>query len=325
MSQKIEFQKMRGIAEIINATFEFTREHLKGLLKSVIFIAGPFILIGSLLFGYIMYGMTKYTQSMVQGGGPIDSPFSSMALEFFLVFVLLMAAFFLFYSVVYEYIDIYVKEKKATIETSEIWKAIRKDAWMFVKTILGMTLVFLVIFILFAVAASLVMMLAGAIGALTSPFVIFIFIIPLYAFLFYLVAPYALIFNVRINERKRFFDSVSQCHKLVSSNRMNTMAVLLLSIILQFMLSFVLNGPRFLIQYLNLNSATTMDLSWVTFVTVGIASIAGFAIGIISIVSINLQYFNLLERKQAPSLLNKIEGLGSTPTNTAAATNEETY
>jgi hypothetical protein len=129
---------------------------------------------------------------------------------------------------------------------------------------------------------------------------------------------------VRINERRRFFDSVGQCHKLIAGNRLRTMGVILLSIILQFMLGFVLSIPNYIMQYLNLQSAYKIDLGWLTFVSSGLILISGFVIGTISIISINLQYFNLVERKLAPSLLNKIEGLGATP-KTVPSGNEETY
>jgi hypothetical protein len=326
MSQKIEFQKIRGIAEIINATFEFTRENLKPLLKAIFLIAGPFILAGSLLFGYIMYVITEMTQAVARGESSFTggSFYSGLITELLVFAALFLIAFFFFYAAVYEYIDIYIKEKKTDIEISEVWRAIRRDFWLMVKTLLGLILMFFLTMIIFTICSGIVIAVATGIGALTSPIVTVILILPVYILLFYLLCPYSLIFNVRINERKRFFDSVSQCHKLISGNRMSTMGVILLSILVQFMLSFVLNLPKYISDYLHLNSSYVMDLQWLSIITTGLGLIAGFAIGIISIVSINLQYFNLLEKKQAPALLNKIEGLGSAANSTPTG-NDETY
>ena len=49
---KIEFQRYRDFGQIINSTFEFIRQNFLPLLKSLIFITGPFLLITGLLLGF---------------------------------------------------------------------------------------------------------------------------------------------------------------------------------------------------------------------------------------------------------------------------------
>jgi hypothetical protein len=322
MSQKIEFHKVRGIAEIINTTFEFIKQNFKGLFKSVALISGPFILACAILYGYLMYAMVNVTTQY--GGQRLSNPFASLGSELLLVGLGVLIAFFLFYAVVYEYINIYVNQDLGTIQISDVLKAIRKDFWLMIRTMLGLILIFFITMLIFGLGAIVAVAVGGAISLLTGPVVIFIFIIASYGFLFYLLIPYALIFNIRIYERRRFFNAVSQCHTLIAGNRLKTMGVIFLSLLLQVMISFVLSIPNYIIQYINVQSSYQLDFKWLGILTGSLVLIAGFVIGTISIIAINLQYFNLLERKQSTSLLYKIEGIGSTP-KTAIPGNEETY
>lgn len=323
MSQKIEFHKVRGVAEIINTTFEFTRQNFQGLFKAVVFISGPLILGCFLFYGYLLYSITNTTL----GAGPeslVTNPFLSLGSEMTLVGALAVIALFVFYAVVYEYINIYVNQDLHRIEISDVLKAIRKDLWLMTKTGLGLILILIITMLIFGLGAIVVAAIGGVLSIAAGPIGAFFFVIVIYAFLFYLLIPYVLIFNVRINERRRFFNAVAQCHTLIAGNRLRTLGVVFLSLLLQFMIGFVLNIPYYIIHYLNIQSTVQFDFKWLTIVTSTLLLIAGFVIGTISIIAINLQYFNLLERKQSTSLLNKIDGIGSAP-NPAQPGNEETY
>src|SRR4051812_13183416 len=105
---KTDFHKVRGVADVINVSFEFTKENLKELIKCVAYISGPFILAGSAVYGYFMY--STYTRAFrnlaIEGAEDMPSG-TSMAIEVFLMIFTLMLAYFLFYSAVYEYINLY--------------------------------------------------------------------------------------------------------------------------------------------------------------------------------------------------------------------------
>ena len=50
----IELQRTRDFGKKINATFEFVKQNFKSLGKSILFIAGPPVLLGSLMIGSFM-------------------------------------------------------------------------------------------------------------------------------------------------------------------------------------------------------------------------------------------------------------------------------
>jgi hypothetical protein len=46
---KIDFYKARDFGETLNVSFLFIRHHFKGMMLGMLFIAGPFVLVGSVI------------------------------------------------------------------------------------------------------------------------------------------------------------------------------------------------------------------------------------------------------------------------------------
>ena len=56
-SERVNFRQVREFAEIINVTFSFIRQNFKPLGKVIIYIVGPFILVSSLVGGFMQESM----------------------------------------------------------------------------------------------------------------------------------------------------------------------------------------------------------------------------------------------------------------------------
>ena len=63
----LEFHKARDFSKKINDTFEFLKQNFKPLTKSVLFIAGPPVLMGSLLMGSFIGDFFNFSQSSYTG------------------------------------------------------------------------------------------------------------------------------------------------------------------------------------------------------------------------------------------------------------------
>jgi hypothetical protein len=59
----IEFHQTRDFSKKMNVTFEFIRQNFKALCKSILFIAGPSVLIASMLIGSFMGDFMTLSQS----------------------------------------------------------------------------------------------------------------------------------------------------------------------------------------------------------------------------------------------------------------------
>ncbi len=62
----IEFHRTRDFSRKLNATFEFVKQNFKPLGKSILFIAGPPVLVASLVGGSFMSEFMSFSM----GGNP---------------------------------------------------------------------------------------------------------------------------------------------------------------------------------------------------------------------------------------------------------------
>ncbi|MEQ9167382.1 MAG: hypothetical protein RLO12_14090, partial [Fulvivirga sp.] len=75
----IEFHKARDFSKKINDTFEFLKQNFAPLIKSVLFIAGPPVLMGSLMMGSFIGDFLNLSQDSYTNPGS-----SEMAEKYFL-------------------------------------------------------------------------------------------------------------------------------------------------------------------------------------------------------------------------------------------------
>ncbi|HEY8401346.1 MAG TPA: hypothetical protein VIK89_08800, partial [Cytophagaceae bacterium] len=60
-SEKIIFSQERRFGEKINATFKFLQQNFKKLTKCIIYIAGPFIIVQTILYTLMQYHLMNIT------------------------------------------------------------------------------------------------------------------------------------------------------------------------------------------------------------------------------------------------------------------------
>ena len=67
---KIEYHKTRDFGKKINATIEFIKQNFKPLFKAMLFIAGPPIILGSILMAQILDNFMNILTYSTQGLDP---------------------------------------------------------------------------------------------------------------------------------------------------------------------------------------------------------------------------------------------------------------
>ena len=65
----IEFHRTRDFSRKLNATFEFVKQNFKPLGKSILFIAGPPVLVASLVSGSFMSEFMSFSSWVGNPGG----------------------------------------------------------------------------------------------------------------------------------------------------------------------------------------------------------------------------------------------------------------
>lgn len=292
-SKKIEFRKKRDFGEVLNVSFAFIRQNYQLIFKSLLFIAGPFVLVGSVLPGLL------FSPSL----GAAEGGFSQVDFTQIIVNVLsFIVGSVMAVGVVYEYMLLYEKNEGLQVKTGEVWKAVRRSFFTILLNSLAIVLLF----------GGLISMVGYvsfmAIGAFT-------------AFLFvsiagtYLTVVLSILIIVCLCEKVNFFQAVVRCFKLIEGRWWQTFALLFICGIVQMALVTVIFLPFTVMgasEDLFSDSASSLTTSLIFVALAGIVFILTVTISFcLTLIVSGFQYFSLVEQKDAIGLLKRIQNMGS--------------
>ncbi len=307
--ERIEFRKRRDFGEILNISFTFIRQHFKPIFLNLLFIAGPFILVGSVLPGLLFFPLI---------GDPTgEGSFSQVAFTSIIVNVLsFIVGSVMAVGTVYEYMLLYMKSNTGKIPTSEVWKAVRKDFFTVLFTTIGV-----VVFYIFGVGF-LGYLLFAMLGSVLG------FILTLIASV-YITVSLSLIIIIRLTEEVNFFEAVLRCYKLIEGKWWQTFALLFVCYIVQTALVSVVFIPFSIFGATEqlLSTGTPTLTSSLIFITIaGIILVLAVTISFcLTLVVTGFQYFSLVEEKESVGLLQRIGKIGTPPASTSPEEKEENY
>ncbi len=313
----IEFHKARDFSKKINDTFEFLKQNFAPLIKSVLFIAGPPVLMGSLLIGSFIGDFLNLSQDSYTNPGS-----SEMAEKYFLSInfwlQIILAMIFLIVSGVASlssinnYILLYGEKKSNQIEVSEVWARVKETFWMYLGTMFFFGLLFMLAYI--------VMLVPIVILSSISPFLVFFGVMGLFVGLIYLLFGASLTFFIRAYEKAGFFEAIKRSFYLVSGKWWSTFGLIFILSMIVSTMSYLFIMPWYIATIVSsLHSVSTdafqePSFNWklLTLVSFTLYYLAQMVLYTIPNVGIALQYFNLVELKEAKGLMNEIQNLGDT-------------
>ncbi|MCG6914765.1 hypothetical protein LJE86_12685 [bacterium BMS3Abin03] len=269
---KIELRKVRDFGALIGITFEFLRQNFKLLFKSCFYFAGPFILLAGVFMGlYQSSALNFRNMSGLQGLG--------INLLAYMLFVIL--AVIMLYAVIYSFILLYMERGPGNFDVNDVWQKTKSNYWKIFLTGIGYSF--------FVLIATLFFIIPGI----------------------YLGITLSLIFMVRLSEGIGFFAAFDRCLKLISKNWWFTFGFILVMGLIQGFIGFIFYIPNYIAMFAltlsGLNNPNQNSPSHIIFIITSIISSFNFLLTAISVVGISFHYYNLVERKEAPSLLEKIE------------------
>jgi hypothetical protein len=293
MFQKIELRKTRDFSTKINITFEFIRQNFKVLGLSMLYVSGPFVLIGGFFSG--LYQEKSLTSS---GQSILESIFNEWYA--LMTFFLLLGNVSIL-VVVNEFVRLYeIKEDPSTILPSEIWEGVKEN---FFRILLSMVVVGLVITV-----ACVLLLFPGI----------------------YVATVLALITPIMIIEKRSLGDAFNRCFFLISEKWWSTFGLLVVTFLIAGFMGYIFALPQLVFTFIFAMHKTTDALTepalWervgIVFSAV-ITSVGSSMLKSIVYVATIFQFYNLVERREAQGLMNKLESFGKTDVN--APRHDETY
>ncbi|MBT8378077.1 MAG: hypothetical protein KJN64_02480 [Ignavibacteria bacterium] len=270
---KIEFRKVRDFGQLLSATFEFIRQNFKLLFKSNLLIAAPFILLAGVFMGL-------YQSSLFDFSSQPD--IESFGIPFLISIVFLMFSYLIITMVTYSYIILYKNSEFGSFDIDDVWKKTKSNFWMLLFTGIGFAVVVFFGFLLLIIPG------------------------------IYLSVALSIIYIVRMEEGVSLFDAINRCIKIISANWWFTFGVIIVVGFIQGFIGFIFYIPSYIVMFLLAFAgvdAYSGGTAKILFIISSIISSLGTLLYAINTIAIAFQYYNLIERKEAPGLMQQIENI----------------
>lgn len=316
----IDFKKERNFSQKLNATFEFLSQNYKPIGKNLLLIAGPFALLTGIC--YSIYQTYTFGAAMQAGTGTLGTGPGPENL------VLLGAAtigmvFFSFISltlvvaIVMRHIRQYVKEGHCHIDSKEVWSGLGRDFFRVLGTSISLFLALMIAMGIFVVPVAV--MSQGN----PNPVLIGVGILLLFFSVLIVVPAFTLLYPIRSMERKNIFSAFGRMFKLLSGKWFSTAGLVIVVVIIQSVMSIIFAVPMYFMMFMQImhmqdaeGAAETPGVVYQVLFSLssGISMLGSFALYSIMFIAITFQYYNLVERKEASGLLERLESFGAPQT-----------
>lgn len=306
----IELYKMRNFSGKISATFEFVKQNFKPLSKSMLFIAGPAILVSTFFFGDF------YTSLVGQRGNAlgITEWFSSAAfwLELIGMFVFAVLAGIFTVSTINNYVKAYHEKKSTNVQVHEVWTLVRSSFWGYFGTVV-LTIGFLMVAYIVSIIIIALLFQGQPVAMLVSLFGVIFGLI----FLAFILV---LIFPIRSFERIGFLQAFGRAFSLSYGKWWSTFGVVFITWLISYVMSMIFLVPIFVVQAIyslhsmqpfGLNDPIPKEILWVVQVFYSISLVVSYLTQALPLLSATFQYFDLVERREAKGLMERIEMFGA--------------
>jgi hypothetical protein len=288
----INFKKERDLGSIITDTFKFIKEEYKTLFRLYIKHVGWLLLLVVAASTYYQYQSLKISTSVLTETGP--AAFLTEMIAYTGVAILLLSVASIAYSalslvVITSIIKSYVQNN------GEIYE---DEVNQFVKQFFGRTLGSLVVVGLLVFIGFLLCVLPGI----------------------YLIVPLSLIFPILVFQEKTFAEAFSESFKLIKNNWWISFATLLVVSILISLIGGLFQLPIVVMTametFVSIQDGTgrpgteTLSGNWLYMLFYILAALAQYILGIVTLISLTLVYFNLNEFHNKTGTLEDIDRIG---------------
>jgi len=320
--QLIEYHHTRDFSRKMNATFEFIKQNWKSLGKASLYIAGPPVLIASLIMGSFFGEMFNMASNTGSANTLELLGSATFWLQLGLAMILFLLSSVMSIATINNYIILYEELKTSDIPTALVWERVRSTFLVYLRTTLSFLVCFVVLGFLIAIPF--------AILAAMSPALVILGIWVAFIGVFYLFFSVSLTFIIRAYEGRGFFESMRRSFNLIKGKWWSTFGLIFVLYLVMMMISYIPIIPLYIIMAVSVVHDVSADPDTNPLQGMGIMMTVFMAVyymiqillAALPNVGIAFQYFNLVEMKEARGLMSSIENFGDA---SPAPQSDETY
>jgi len=320
----IRFQKTRDFGAKLNVTFEFIRQNFKALITSMLYIAGPAIILFGVFNGYYQKYALDFTQ-IVQGN-TIFSNEIFITLGGMIIFGVISQL--LIVTIILEFVNLYNEKLSTDISVDEVWSSVKLS----LGKVVGSTLIFVIAFIVFLGILGFMMAAVGVSGGTGGVGLIIFIMFLVVPVMVYVGIALSIFFNTMLHEKhpvSEFGFVFKRCFYLVKTKWWSTFGLVIVSGILRSVMAVVFSLPMMGVlvfsAFNTINGQEAPQSMWYDIILILssiLAMLGSYLLQSIPVLALTFQYFNLVELKDATGLIGEIDSLGTTESKEDI---EETY
>lgn len=291
----INLRKVRDVGDVLNDTFRFIRQNIRVLGKSLLFIAGPAIVLSavpSALLQISGFGLDPTNPTGATMSGP------SFGLFIVLAVVFSITASVLSIAIVHSTVMLYQDYGPGGFEVQDVWVMTKEHFWII---LLAMLLIGVIVMV------PIIIVIIPCLGALAY-----------FVGLVYFMVTLAPLFPMLVREQIGIIDGMKRSMGLVKEHWWATLGVVFVAFIIYSMLGGLFMVPYYIFFFINMmhmvDATSVSPLIQVGMVvSSAVGSLASILLYSIPLVALALHYFNLVERKERTGLMTAIEAIDPGP------------
>lgn len=305
--KKIVFQKTRDFGTKFNASFDFIRQEFKPLMNALLYISGPFIVLGSIMGAYYQ----KNSLSLMDFSDLSDEVFSD---DFIISAIVMIIFSFLAYIFVFATLNEYVKryiDTGQSVQSQDVWSHVKRN----VTTYIGAAIGLFVFTMAFSIGAGVI--LAG-VFAINVFFVNMILFLGLILGVFFLIQFNYVAYIVATTEDTGMFGTLERTYKLFKGHWFSTLGLLLVATLMSSVLNMVFSVPNMVLTSIDAFHTVeegvpehNLTQELVRGIAAFVASAGGYFISVLVMLIMIFQYYHMVESSDASGLMGRIDAIGN--------------
>lgn len=306
--ERIDFEKERDFSNTLTVSFTFIKENFKLFFTSLLFLAGPLLLLNAIL-------MSIYVQNVFNFQTFNPGDFESLQFftpVYFLVIIIAIASSLVVLGVTFEYVFLYDKHNGANFTVNDVWNAFLRDLGMLISTFFFLIGIFILIMIALGIVIGLFAMMGGILMGLIM-FALFIALMVVGPPLLFVITA---VYPIRIRERVGNLAALNKAYLLAKNDFGTTWILVFISQLIVGAIGFVFSLPQFvytMVIQLNTLQNTAVETSSVLLTSFNMIATLGTSLtNAVFLVIVCFHYFSSNEKVFGGGLMKKIEDIGNT-------------
>ncbi|MBU0489764.1 MAG: hypothetical protein KKA07_01630 [Bacteroidetes bacterium] len=293
----INLSKQRDFGEIFNATFDILRTDYRFILRVLLMYAGPFLLISAILGAY--YQQNSFQMFQFKNGGVDLNMFTWVYLATILAG---LVSNVMLVGTIASYMKLYKENGAGNFAPEDVWKTVSKSFFPLFGTVVLMILMMVVpVFILLVLGA-----LLGAVGVLFMMLVVMVF-------LAYLGPSVSLAFVAQVCERLNPGEAIGRSFKITHTAWWWNFLLIIVFFLIAYLAGLIIQIPQVVMTMSSMmHGFDGGDPSNSGMVFIIVSTVCTFLSSIVMSIpyfGLSIHYFSLVEKKESPSLHNKINDI----------------